>query len=744
MNKNKQTHFIQWLIHKKIVSEGCAISYDSYVRNALSAIKVDIKSLHTKESLKDITEMLSKEGMDEKLQKAPNTIQNYLSGLRAYGEFLDTAFSEEYECNKTLPEKPIDILLPQNNVFFMNKKLHHNTLVLLPLKDLAHKKFIIGSYQRGYKWGKKEILELLNDIHSFDKNMGMYCLQPLILKSLEIIQPKIQTDSTEIHQKNEVVDGQQRTTTIYLILRYLEHKKWIESNSLYEIDFQTRERSGYYLKNNLDTIYSLDLRSIKDDEFIEFNYADQNAVNTLWSQYISEHMEYNNVDIYHFFIVSCYLIRWIEINLKDKGERNNFIEKFTESVKVIWYSLEASQNHDEIIKVFLNNNKGKISLTSSELIKALFILDIKNREPESIAVLKINEFATEWDGVEKQLQNERFWYFIQPDESKYKQGTRIDFLFDLELQKCKNSDSYFAYREIESSFNKNENIGNSWDQVLRLHYKFINWFEDKELYHFIGFLTNSRIKNLDEILEISKGSNRDKFKEDLMEIVRVEFDKTVERDKIKHKPYLLDNLNYKYFYNETMNVLLLYNVFYYLENMAGYKFPFDLYVKQQWSIEHINPQNPKGFESMEIYTQWITDMHLYAEKPLQDELIDELKKLDIDELDKNKALMKLIEDFSKEIEETTHSVDNLLLLDKNTNSALGNKSFKDKRIKILEFDKRGYNDDKEPVFIPIETLNAFNKIFSDNVNIESWTKEDGDSYCKAIAQRLKGYLPTNI
>ena len=86
---------------------------------------------------------------------------------------------------------------------------------------------------------------------------------------------------------------------------------------------------------------------------------------------------------------------------------------------------------------------------------------------------------------------------------------------------------------------------------------------------------------------------------------------------------------------------------------------------------------------------------------------------------------------------------NLLLLDKNTNSALGNKSFKDKREKILKFDKHGYNDDREPVFIPIETLNAFNKIESKKINIESWTKEDGDGYKNAISERLIEYLPKN-
>ncbi len=620
-----------------------------------------------------------------------------------------------------------------------------NTLVLLPLKDLANKKFVIGSYQRGYKWGKKEILELLNDINSYDEKIQeLYCLQPLILKPVNTGLPEVAFNDVEIYQHNEVVDGQQRTTSVYLILKYLTHKNWLPSDFLYEIDFQTRKRSGVFLNDHLSSIYNIAIDVISKEEFSAIDYDDLQAVNNLWSSFVREHKDFDNVDIYHFFIVSCYLIRWIDIYLSDENDRDLFIEKLTKNVKVIWYSLESSQSHEDIIKVFLNNNKGKINLTSSELIKALFVLDIKNREPESLASLKINQFATEWDSVEKQLQNERFWYFIQPDSSKYNQGTRVDFLFDLEFKKGEKSDSFFAYRKIETLFNKSQDIVNNWEDVLRLHYKLLNWFEDKELYHFIGFLTNSGLNSLKQILDASTGLSRDEFKSKLKQIVIDEFNKTVIREKKVLKPYYIKNLNYKSFYNETLNVLLLYNIFYYLENMAGYKFPFDLYVKQHWSIEHINPQNPRGFEDKTVYVQWVKDMHAYAEKPLDASLIAELENSNMDEIKNNKSFMKYIDDFSKEIEEITQSVDNLLLLDKNTNSALGNKSFKGKRDKILAFDKQGYNDDSEPIFIPIETLNAFNKTESKKINIESWTKEDGDSYRNAISQRLIDYLPALI
>ena len=100
-------------------------------------------------------------------------------------------------------------------------------------------------------------------------------------------------------------------------------------------------------------------------------------------------------------------------------------------------------------------------------------------------------------------------------------------------------------------------------------------------------------------------------------------------------------------------------------------------------------------------------------------------------------LDKIVDEF----EDTTHKIDNLLLLDRNTNSALGNLSFKEKRKKILRFDKRGMNDNDKPVFIPIETLNAFNKTFGEKINIENWLRTDGDNYRISIAERLADFLP---
>lgn len=66
--------------------------------------------------------------------------------------------------------------------------------------------FIVRSYQRGFRWDT-QVLTLLNDIKENGDND--YCLQPIVVK-------KINDDAYEL------IDGQQRLTTLYIILQYIQ------------------------------------------------------------------------------------------------------------------------------------------------------------------------------------------------------------------------------------------------------------------------------------------------------------------------------------------------------------------------------------------------------------------------------------------------------------------------------------------------------------------------------------------
>lgn len=609
--------------------------------------------------------------------------------------------------------------------------MEENKIELIPISNLAGKKFVIDGYQRGFKWGKKEVLELLNDFNTFDDIQSIYCLQPLILNS---------SDNSTF----EIVDGQQRTTTLYIIIQYLCSKGFVQKDKLYHLDYKTRPRSGEFLMDHLDMIFNLSLSKITHNELVEKDYADVNSINELWKSFISQHKEYDYVDVYHFFMVACYAIRWFEETLIDDEKRKRFIDILLNKVHLIWYQLQ-NDDSGNVIKVFLNNNKGKINLTSSELIKALFILSIKNVESRIVSELQINQFALEWDGIEKQLQDDKFWFFIQSDETLYTEGTRIDYLFDLHFNKNqKKHDSFFSYRLVEKEFNEDPKKveKNIWEKVVQLYYKLMNWYQDQVLYHLVGYLINAKIKTLSEIVELSKQKNKIAFEEELSQAIKKEFSKESDKDSDSKFKYALENLHYEENYDATKKVLLLHNVLYYIGSKASFKFPFDLYIKNSWSIEHITPQNPKDFEDKAILIQWIKDLYAYTDEAWDQALMDDISCCSsMSEIKSNKTIQAQIDELVLRNKDVTHSISNLLLLDKNTNSSLGNRLFKEKRVKILEFDKKGQDEKGKPIFIPVETLNAFNKTFTSSINIENWTKEDGDAYEQSIHDRLKDYLP---
>ena len=82
---------------------------------------------------------------------------------------------------------------------------------LRSIRELQGLTFHIDAYQRGYRWGIQEVLDLLEDVKEFvlKAENTFYCLQPLIVKYI-----------TETEK--ELIDGQQRATTIFLILMLVQ------------------------------------------------------------------------------------------------------------------------------------------------------------------------------------------------------------------------------------------------------------------------------------------------------------------------------------------------------------------------------------------------------------------------------------------------------------------------------------------------------------------------------------------
>lgn len=108
--------------------------------------------------------------------------------------------------------------------------------------ELMNNKFYIPDYQRGYRWSSFEVKKLLEDLSEYINNdktgQSFYCMQPLVVFYKE--------------EKGawEVIDGQQRLTTLYLIL-YQKRKRLKEDNpdmELFSLSYKSRPGSEKFLE----------------------------------------------------------------------------------------------------------------------------------------------------------------------------------------------------------------------------------------------------------------------------------------------------------------------------------------------------------------------------------------------------------------------------------------------------------------------------------------------------------------
>ncbi len=97
--------------------------------------------------------------------------------------------------------------------------------------------YVIPRYQRAYAWEDKEIVQLIDDINDIDSSENYYIGSLVVSK----IQGKAET--------YEVVDGQQRLTTLFLLVQYLVSEGALEGEVGQTLTFDCRSKSKYTLSN---------------------------------------------------------------------------------------------------------------------------------------------------------------------------------------------------------------------------------------------------------------------------------------------------------------------------------------------------------------------------------------------------------------------------------------------------------------------------------------------------------------
>jgi len=554
-----------------------------------------------------------------------------------------------------------------------------NILELKTINELQEFKFFIPSYQRGYRWTIKEVEELLNDISDFTPRLvgntdekTWYCLQPIVIKQRE--------DSLF-----EVIDGQQRLTTIYLILHYL-NQDFIEAkrDKLFELNYETRENSKSFLQNPNG-------QKNKND----------------------------NVDF--FYIADAYekISKWFD-NKGNNFDKGDFRSKFKFNSKVIWY-----QSYEEDpIAIFTRINIGKIPLTNAELIKALF-LNSSNFEKGDSKKMKQKQFeiATEWDNIEHALQNDRLWYFINKNKTA---TNRIEFIFDLMNNQKDANDEYSTFRFFSQKFrNKTQEIiEKNWAEVKQHYQRFNEWFHERDLYHKIGYLLCVDADKIENLCEKSRNLTKKEFRKYLDDTIKENL-----------KNVSLDDLQYGD--EKVKNVLLLYNIITMLNSEKDHSyFPFEIYKNENWDIEHIT--SVKDTIPDKNRKQWLEDAISFIDdtKPDAQDIIARAQVWNGEDGEQFKSLFEsIVSHFNSELkDEDINDISNLTLLDSETNRGYKNAVFPFKRKTIIKRDKEG-------IFIPICTKNVFLKYFSEYPpKISFWTQTDRENYEKDLENILKNYL----
>ena len=561
--------------------------------------------------------------------------------------------------------------------------------------------FFIPAYQRGYRWSPLQVTQLLNDIGEFVQRPNpqpdeFYCLQPLVVKALP-------------DGDFEVVDGQQRLTTFFLILRHLNERLTEKYRQvLYILTYKTRSKLESFLENP------------------------------------TAEMANDNVDFFHLYQAMQAIDEWF-------GKPDQDVEAIKSALlnktKVIWFQLSERDNP---IEAFTRLNIGKIPLTNDELIRALFLRRTGPDDKEATSVqLRI---SYEWDQIEKSLQSDDFWYFLSNRDTKGQ--NRIGFVFELiastvAMPAGSENDAYSIFYAFQQRLNT---VGatpeSEWQKVKQTYLMLEEWFEDRTLFHMVGFLVSegvplNTLRNRSQ--ECTKSAFEGRLRQDIFHrVIGGNLPHPIDEQAVcELVAEGLDSLSYPRDSRKIRSLLLLFNLATLLQDSrSNLRFQFDNFKREQWDIEHIRSVTDDKPERHSARRTWLEHCLRYLETlennhTLREEIAVFLALTQAEATNEvfDPLYEKVLVYFHEsKTEEAEHDIANLTLLDARTNRSYKNAVFAVKRQRILTLDQAG-------IFVPLCTRNAFLKCYSPQVNNAIlWGEADQEGYQEAIISALVNFF----
>ena len=547
--------------------------------------------------------------------------------------------------------------------------------------------FFVPDYQRGYRWGEDEVRRLLDDIK--EAGTSNYYLQPVVVKPMD-------------DGRWELVDGQQRLTTLYLILRTI--RDYLPQSELkYTLIYETRPGSAEYLDDPQEDISS------------------------------------GNIDYFHMYQAYVVVQKWFAEQGNASLAAINLFQALSSSVYVIWYEAPQEPEFDSRA-LFTRLNVGRIPLTDAELVKASLLSRIEREQ----------ETAAQWDSIERDLWAPEIWAFATGSSTGG--ATRIGLLLDTLADSL--SGNHAQHRRPFHTFETLRPLILAdpqalWDQVVDLHSLVLGWYDDRNLFHKIGYLVASGRATFFDLVDLARGLAKSQFETALDAHIAKSLDLPW------HGVAALT-----YGSTKTARALLLMNVETVRRNEhSSERYSFSEHARRLWSLEHIHAQNSEGLNTVEQWTAWLKEHR------------DALDALDISpaERDGLKARIdaalptissetfeplhrEIVDAFTLDVDtdgedgpeatdrDEVDSIANLALLSRDDNSVLSNSVFEVKRRHVITLDQTGS-------YIPVCTRNVFLKYYEKTPSAQQlhfWGPRDREAYLEAMSATLRPYLLKDI
>ena len=573
--------------------------------------------------------------------------------------------------------------------------------------------FIIPYLQRAYKWKEKQAKQMLEDFSEFLKQeKTYYCMQPLAVVKIG-------------DNKYELLDGQQRLTTLLILWRIL---------------FESDEKTSYPYK---------------------FEYErDSSESNTLINRYsfITESDEikkgeYGNIDEYYMSkVYGAIKLYFDNPNNKktDEQKADNYKETFKKLLKgegkhilFLWYEVNEEEKHT----TFAHLNSGKIELTCSELIKAILLSDGNKESLDNNRLPDKSLVAAQYAEMEEAFNDDRLWYMLQTDEPLYN-GSRMDLLFNMVLninRKAYEADPKAAFYKV---YARRADLSRFWKDCRAYFVRIMDLYKNPYTYHYIGYLTYTEGNNkIDDWVKVYKESGLKGCIEQLKSKVRESISGLGDLEKITYsdtskatlrKIFILHNIQTILIHYETIKKANLGLRFSYEQ------FPFELIYSQRWDIEHIASQTENPLTKIQDCKDWIASVRadyseIFVQRPDLNNEIDLFEKDSKIEMFKQ-IYNEIVSSAEKNSPQNKDGLGNLVLLDSHTNRSYHNSLYKRKRKIILAASNiDNQNNEYQVTYIPRCTLNVFLKTYNTGLDVKlgEWTQDDYDKYLGDLKEKLE-------